>query len=404
MKFCPSCKREYADGRFCLECGSALTDYTMKSSQKEEVTCSKCGETNREGWKFCRSCQAKNDSDKQSITIGESPAQEITSKTPGSNAINLPTNQYLPQDCEELINRGNGYAEEKEWNNAIRDFQEALRLNQRDFTPYIRILDCLQQQEKWSDMREFILSIPRGIFGSTHERLSIDYFKAMALQRTDNMQDAKDILMNIVHTECSEFLYTADSHIMLSFIFLSEENQNASKKHLDLALENHFCDLATVKLLISNMTMLSPDDRSQYYFLTIRNNIYSIILARIMLAEATEFELADDCESKIANAKRSFVRLAPDERLVCLYDSTVFQNGKGGVALSDWTIYWKIFLDPAEEIDYANISEISIDTDDVVYIKGKRSIIISDSDSHLLYRILSEIIDYIDFSRSLVDY
>jgi hypothetical protein len=72
--------------------------------------------------------------------------------------------------------------------------------------------------------------------------------------------------------------------------------------------------------------------------------------------------------TKKNNAKSSYVKLDADEKIVCLYDSTVFGGAKEGICFTTKAIYWKAFMEDGEFVDYSDIKSCTIDDDDMLSI------------------------------------
>jgi len=78
---------------------------------------------------------------------------------------------------------------------------------------------------------------------------------------------------------------------------------------------------------------------------------------------------------KKAGAKDSYVNLSENERIVCLYDSTVFGGAAEGICLTNKAIYWKELGEDGESVLYSDIASIKVKRSEgatELYINGKK--------------------------------
>ncbi len=68
-------------------------------------------------------------------------------------------------------------------------------------------------------------------------------------------------------------------------------------------------------------------------------------------------------ESKLKNARQSFLFPEVDEQLLLLCDQTVFGSCKEGFAITNEAIYWKAHFHPAQSIAFKDIIWVKKDTD-----------------------------------------
>ena len=63
---------------------------------------------------------------------------------------------------------------------------------------------------------------------------------------------------------------------------------------------------------------------------------------------------------KLKNAGRSFLRAAPDERVLFIVDQSLLGSNKEGYALTDAGIYWKALLQPAHAVLYTELLHLEM--------------------------------------------
>jgi RNA polymerase subunit RPABC4/transcription elongation factor Spt4 len=100
-----------------------------------------------------------------------------------------------------------------------------------------------------------------------------------------------------------------------------------------------------------------------------REKIESII--KDNLKEESDFYFHNDIPpKKRAGAQQSYVFLHSGEKIICLYDSTVFGGAREGICLTNYGIYWKSLSEESIFINYSLIKNIKIKEDEGLFINN----------------------------------
>ena len=83
MKICPNCHKEYESGKFCLECGTALTE-----KQDAGNICPECGTQNASDAKFCEECGHRLGESASTIVEGKN-SFDVVLKTAGTAKLSV---------------------------------------------------------------------------------------------------------------------------------------------------------------------------------------------------------------------------------------------------------------------------------------------------------------------------
>ena len=136
------------------------------------------------------------------------------------------------------------------------------------------------------------------------------------------------------------------------------------------------------------------------------NHIEAILKKHLSGGEGnTKFYFYPDIPTrKYAGAKKGYLDLVKDEKIICLYDYSVFNNGAEGCCFSTKGFYWRVSeIFPAKRyigfFFYDDIRELKIynDTESIkdikLFINGKELKYFHDI-KKLLFNVLNEIIAY----------
>lgn len=80
--------------------------------------------------------------------------------------------------------------------------------------------------------------------------------------------------------------------------------------------------------------------------------------------------MVDIPEKKLSNAMDSYTVLDDDERIICLYDNTVFGSAKEGFVLSTKGLYWKNSFENSNYLCYCDVKNIK-EGKNCIYIDGE---------------------------------
>jgi hypothetical protein len=114
-------------------------------------------------------------------------------------------------------------------------------------------------------------------------------------------------------------------------------------------------------------------DYDVYVYLekAIKDPIEEIIINELIVDDRSFYVLNEIPLKKRINAEDSYVNLDLDEneKIICLYDSTLLGNSKEGICLTNKAIYWKVFSRKGIRFCYKNIETIKTENNHL-YING----------------------------------
>lgn len=169
---------------------------------------------------------------------------------------------------------------------------------------------------------------------------------------------------------------------------LEEKWQNALEKMIDLFLKQWKSLMEFVDTLAKQLGVdVSVDaDVLDNYFKEQRGELCPLlpVLQSATSDKSNFYCLPDIPDEKLGAAKRSYAFLKEGEKILCLFDSTLFGGADDGVVFTDQGVYWKSgSLEDEWQLDYGQIES-------VYRLKDGVRLIIKNSDRQILIMSFSD--------------
>ena len=432
---CKSCGAELKENaKFCSKCGTKV----------EPDVCAKCNAPLKDGANFCPKCGTKvnvqaNDvspikKEKQKTMpstqvkqkkVEVSPddidrsqeladkGSELFDKKKYDEAINLLNKSITlnPDNCFALFIRARAYEEVEEYDRAISDYTEVLRLDTdtSDKTVYFARGDIYLIKEEYekaiSDFNEYIASdnTDADVFYSRarayehieeYDRAISDYTEVLRLDpsyklayghRGDVYREKKEFEKAISdyneyitsdNTDAAAFNQRGNSYFDLGDYSSAIEDYNRAiklepknktfKENLQIAEENlqneDNDDVEDEDEDIEEESVSSKVSGSirEKYNQENTNTIEFIIKNNLSFKDSDFYFYDDIPQKKRAGALQSYVTLNDNEEIICLFDSTVFGGAKEGICLTNYGIYWKEIVEEKNSVLFSDIFSIEM--------------------------------------------
>ena len=316
MSTCSTCRQSILNNaQFCHNCGSSQSD----------SDCSNCGYLNPSGWVRCEYCglapgmtsEHTNEFDKNFVI----DFREIPTIQP---QIEKHFNEFLTQKTKEEFGTEAmcdylAIFKQSDYPNDIKEM--AAKLAEQVYT-----IHCQQDEYVQSNIDELLLQN----FSSVVDEFFLSYcYNDEPLPETGSTSSS---------SQAKETVDTVDTRIPVRDIDAA-----------DLPLPNH------------DRTADTPSDHGQ------PTNQYPVIrdVAAFFDAQNSPYKFYIDLNKMPARildeVKKNFLFNAPEERVLLIYDDTVFGSGSTGFALTEYAVYWKTHFQNAHRTYYQEIMNLEMD-------------------------------------------
>jgi acyl carrier protein len=307
----------------CWNCDTPLKPHWKMCPKCQHLVtqtrqCSNCGEELEEGWEECPACGA------------EQQGEAVSPTTIDSEVKGKPAEDELFEKLKKLIAEKLEIDEKKITMEAL--LKEDICANEKDH----RVDD-----PNWYIML-YALEEEMGISLSDEEA---EKFKTVRdvyeyIKSRDANENAKSNLTTVDKNinEKTELVKETSRHNTEEETGITIPDENADKSETD---RDVYIDVPFAKIMGEN-----PIEK------IIVNNLYR---------NASDFLFHENIpDKKKIGAESSYVFLSDDERIVCLFDSTVFGGAKEGICLTTEAIYWKEIADNPCFVRYTDLKKIEV--------------------------------------------
>ena len=139
--FCAQCGGKIVDGaKFCGKCGWAVPVAAQVAAQSAplEKQCAVCGTVLKDGMKFCPKCggavPAQQDTVREPF-VAENSAKAVVEPSEMAD-LNQAIRRDLTKDAATYYNRGEAYSYKGDYDQAITNFNQAIRLDPANAVAY----------------------------------------------------------------------------------------------------------------------------------------------------------------------------------------------------------------------------------------------------------------------------
>ncbi|HSF30838.1 MAG TPA: zinc ribbon domain-containing protein [Candidatus Tectomicrobia bacterium] len=289
---------------------------------------------------------------------------EYSVRTPALVAI-----QQLYEGYTEQLQEAEKHIGSEEFEEALKCIEQAIGFCPREPEPYVLKGQALCNLERWDDLLHAMDQL-RALDSAAKDHLLPSYFyTAVAYCEKDDTKPAIDWLRKLVKPEHEELPYYAFACYLLSICYAKGGDRANCLRYLQQAVDAGYTDAEEIrKEPVFSLVRSEPGFESIPADIKTRT---PRLITKFLLEDGSGVfcKPNDFGQDKLAIAKSSYVNLSKGEKIICIYDSTVFGGAKEGVCFTDRGVYWKDLWQDPHSFTYDEISSIEV-SDDGVALNG----------------------------------